>query len=94
MYVKRYDPSGAPLGFSQAVNGGGGYLGADATVVDVAYDDPTGMTELVGSASLDGTSLTGGVAVAAATATSRSWSGTTAWSRRIVQNGNCGLAPC
>ncbi len=66
MYVKRYDPTGAPLGYSQAVSGGFGYLGADATLVDVAYTNPTGMTELVGSAPLDGTSLTGSAAVTAA----------------------------
>jgi hypothetical protein len=66
MYVKRYDPTGAPLGYSQAVSGGGGHLGADTTVVDVAYGDSSGMKELVGSASLDGTSLTHGVAMTAA----------------------------
>jgi hypothetical protein len=60
MYLKRYDPSGAPLGFSQAVSGGYGYLGADGEAVDVAYEAPDAMTELVGSASLDGTSLTAG----------------------------------
>jgi hypothetical protein len=60
MYLKRYDPFGAPLGFSQSVSGGGGYLGADGAAADVAYGAPDGMTELVGSASLDGTSLTCG----------------------------------